>query len=495
MSAKLFQKNKGLHFSLILLGAYCLLPFLLLALYAYPQADDYPFGLRDKQLGFWESQVRTYSKWSGRYFGTAILRINPLIYDSIDTYPFLIFVLVSAVAVSFIVVLYYILRPHLRLIEILGLASVLLAVYLMHLPSTAEGMFWLTGFLGYTLPNILFLFILLLLYKLHQTHRKSIKLIYTVAAALIGVLIAGANEMAMLCLMSTLLFILSTSWFSFSSSRFYFLVIFIICLAASLAATLAPGNFNRMESHSQAAQPLWSLIYAGLLTISTLYKWTSLLLILSLLYVYSFGLKIKSIPKLSSLFKVSLPMLLICIVGTVFLMNFLFVWATGDRPTLRLQNVIFFYLLISWFYALQVFINQKANWFETQRPTRFVMATASILVLLTTLNINNNISTAYLDLLSGKAAQYKSELRERDISIARSSCQQCIVEPLSVIPASMYFISLQTAESTGKQWVNREYAAYWGKESVVTRTPNATIQDNYSTLIEVGKKWRNQLFY
>jgi hypothetical protein len=495
MSIQLNQRNKSLYLLLIILGVYCLIPFLLLSFYAYPQADDYPFGLRDRQTDFWSTQVMYYLNWSGRFFGTAILRLNPLTTNSIGTYPYYALGVILALVANLTFLLFKVLRSHLSCSGIFGLAALWMSLYLVQLPSTAEGLFWLTGFLTYTVPNVLFLLLLYFLYSMAQAPERSMKLVYTAAAALTGTLIAGANEMALLYLMATLLYIALVNWRSRSPNRFYYVVVFMLCLLVSMAVVLAPGNFSRMESHPQAGQPLWSVTYAGALTVATFYRWGGLLLLSSLVYVFLFGEKIRAAFGKTTMLQVPLPLLLLYLTGTVFLMNFLFVWATGERPTPRLQNVIYFFLLLAWFYTLQVVVNQKTRWFKVEAWPVFVRTSAGILLLLTFLHLDNNISTAYLDLLSGKAAKYKAELSLRDRKMATSSCQHCVVEPLSVIPASLYFLNLQPEENGEAQWVNNDYALYWGKASVRLSQPTPPVQDNYSTLVEVGKKWRDQVFH
>ncbi|MCX2740244.1 DUF6056 family protein [Pontibacter anaerobius] len=494
MSIQPSQNHRAFYFTLILLGIYCLLPFLLLSFYAYPQADDYPFALRDRQTDFWNTQVILYQHWSGRFFGTAILRLNPLITHSFSTYPYYALGMLLALAASLTFLLNRVLRHHVAMPVILGLSSLLLALYLVQLPSTAEGLFWLTGFLTYTVPNVLFLLLLFFLFSVTKAHKQSIKIVFTVVAAITGALIAGANEMAMLYLMASLLFILVVSWMGKSDNKVYFLAVFLFCFTVSLAVVLAPGNYARMASHPQAGQPLWSVVYASALTVASFYQWGALLLLASLVYVLLFGREIKDAFSLSGMFRVPLPLLLLYVVGTVFLMNFLFVWATGERPTPRLQNVIYFFLLLAWFYSLQVFINQKPHWFNSAKWPHFVSAAVSILLLLAFLNLYNNISTAYLDLLSGKAKRYNAELRQRDQQMANSPCQNCVVQPLTTVPASLYFLNLQEEVDEDNKWVNQDYARYWGKSSVKLSQPNPPVQDNYSTLVEVGKRWREQLF-
>ncbi|MHC2992461.1 hypothetical protein OB13_13020, partial [Pontibacter sp. HJ8] len=78
---------------LIGIGLYSLLPFLLLTLYIHPTADDFSFAIRDTSLDFLTAQLVYYLNWSGRYFGTAIVRLSPLTFDSMVVYKLYAFLL------------------------------------------------------------------------------------------------------------------------------------------------------------------------------------------------------------------------------------------------------------------------------------------------------------------------------------------------------------------------------------------------------------------
>lgn len=492
LNSKYIQKYISWFF--VLLGLCCLLPFLLLTKYAYPQADDYYFAIRDSQTDFWTTQIDTYHNWSGRFFGTAILRLNPLINNSIDTYKFYSLGIIIALAFSLIFLINNTVGRKLSNTSSLGLALFILALYLAHLPSTSEGLFWLTGFLTYTLPNVLFLWLIYFCYKLSTATSPFLKIAYTTLATIIGSFVVGANEMALVYVMATLSLIALANWLAHTPNRHYFLAIFIVCFVVSLVVVMAPGNYSRMAAHDQAKQPLWSVLYAGVLSTVTLLHLGGMLLLASLVHILAFGEKIKSAFQHSTLFTTPLPLLIVYLLGTVFLMNFLFVWATGERPTLRLQNVIYFFLLTSWLYTLQAAICQKPQWFIPANWPAVLKPTLVVLLLLSSINLDTNISTAYLDLLSGKAAQYNLELSLRNQRIEESACKNCEVEPVSAIPASIHFLDLQTSEAGESEWINKDYALFWAKESVILTRPSPPVEDNYSTLTKVGKKWKKALF-
>ncbi|WP_460879603.1 DUF6056 family protein [Pontibacter rugosus] len=328
---------------------------------------------------------------------------------------------------------------------------------------------------------------LILLLLIHRQSNVAIKVACTVLASIAGAFMAGSNELALVYMMTTLLFILIVSWIKKSKDRYYLFTIFSFCLLVSLFVVLAPGNYARMEMHAVARQPVWSVLYAGALTLVSLYRWGGLLILASLVYVLVFGAQIREAYQQSRLFKVPLSLLFLYIIGTLFLMHFVFTWATGERPTPRVENVIYFFLLLSWFYTLQVLIIQRPSWLLIQQAPFLVKGGILLLFLLSVLDIQNNVSTAYLDLLSGKAAKYNSALQDRAAYLHESKCYKCIVPALPTVPTSLHLLDIEPIGETEHKWVNE---AYFNKKSIILAAPNPPVKDNVKTLVDLGKQWR-----
>lgn len=483
------ERHKTVYIGLLCIGLFVLLPFLLLTLYNHPQADDYGFAVRDRTYSFWETQVIYYMNWTGRYFSTnTAFQINPLIYGNFGIYGLYSLLLILLLTASSCLFFHQLLQKHLNAVKTLALATLLLCLYLMQMPSISESLFWLPGYLTYQLPNIMMLLLLTLLLSFFRTGSSTSKILYIALAALLCVAIVGSNEMAIVMAFTTILFVLYSNWKD-KQNRPYLLFLFFICVVACLAAVLAPGNYARMEDHPNASKPVWSSIYAAFLTVVSFYRWLSPLLVASVLYIIYWGLPLAEKTKDSRIFKADLRHSSTYYIITLFLMQFAFTWAVGERPTPRVENVIYFFFVFGWFYNVQVALTKYAHLLQAERRLSPVIPLAVFgLFVLQVFHIEGHIATAYVDLISGKAAAYDSALNQRYAYLKESGCNTCQLAPLPAIPQTLYFMDVMEGKENSKFWVNSDFADYWEKSAVYLTAPNPEIQDNVETLRKRGKE-------
>ncbi|WP_162055762.1 DUF6056 family protein [Pontibacter pamirensis] len=471
------------------IGLLVLLPLLLLTLYNHPQADDFGFAVRDMTYGFWETQLHYYMNWTGRYFSTTTaFQINPIIYGDFDRYKVYSLLLILLLAASTCLILHKLLQKHFNVLKTSALTALLLCLYLIQLPSVSEGIFWLPGYLTYQLPNIMMLLLLVFLINFFRADNGNFKILYIAIAAMLCVAVVGSNEMSIVMAFTSILFILYNNRDD-EQNRPYLLFLFILCVVASLAAVLAPGNYARMEEHPNASKPLWAISYAAFLTGLSFYRWLTPILIASVLYVIYWGLPLADKTKAHSAFKVNLRFSLCYYIATLFLMQFAFTWAVGERPTPRVENVIYFFFVFGWFYNVQVALTRYAHLLQGEHRLSPVLPLVLLLLfILQVFAIDGNIATAYTDLLSGKAAVYNSALNQRYAYLKESKCDTCSLAPLPAIPHTLYFMDVVEGEENSNFWVNIDYADYWGKSAVYLTAPNPEIKDNVTTLREAGKE-------
>lgn len=486
----LYQENRARTYIFLLLigiGLYSLLPFLLLTLYIHPTADDFSFAIRDTSLDFFTAQLVYYLNWSGRYFGTAMGRVNPLTFDSLVMYKLYAFLLLLLLSGS----VYFILRKATEKLfqkkGILALSALLLSLYLLLIPSPAEGFYFFATYATYQFPNILMLLMLGLVYAFFSTRNKQFKYLYIGLAAILCIALVGSNEMALIMTFTTLLLILIANR-SNTEVRPYLLFLFTVCIVSCLVAVLAPGNYQRKNDHPNASRFLWSAVYSAFLTFLTFYRWLAPVLAASVLYLVYWGLPLADRSEHSRLFKVDLRMAVLYFLTTIFLMYFAFAWSTGERATPRVENVICFFFIFGWFYLLQVALHTYRHLLQQERLlSPLIPAVALLLFALSLLSIDNNITTAYVDLLSGKAAAYDKALHQRYAELAASDCEECAVATLPAIPKTIYFSDILEGPQNNDMWINRGFADYWDKKAVHLSAPNPPLQDNLSTLRETGK--------
>ncbi|WP_162427500.1 DUF6056 family protein [Pontibacter pudoricolor] len=492
----LLQQNRVRRFTYWLLigaGIYTLLPFLALSFFNHPSADDFSFAVRDRELDYLTVMQHYYNTWTGRYFSTITLfRINPMISGSILLYRLYSLLLLLFFCGSLYFLLSTVTRQALSKTKIIALAALLFTLYLLQIPSPPEGFYFFSTYATYQLPNILLMVMLALLFKFFQTQRATAKKLYSILIAILIVAMVGSNEMALVITFTTIAFITIVNLKN-PEARPYLVVLFIVCVVSCLVAALAPGNYNRMHEHPNGGKLVWSVVYAGFMTGLSFYRWLLPLLAASIVYVLYFGLPLAEKLKNNRAFIVDLRLVVLYVLASIFLMNFVFAWSTGERATPRLENVIYFFFLFGWFYSLQVAMHTyRAAFTANYTISPVIPGFALLIFILSVLNIDNNISTAYTDLISGKAAAYDKALNQRYASLKASDCDSCLVAPLPAIPETIYFADIisgteNSNERTDRIWINNGFANYMNKAAIYLSEPNPPIQDNLTTLRKTGK--------
>ncbi|WP_242929513.1 hypothetical protein [Pontibacter vulgaris] len=199
------------------------------------------------------------------------------------------------------------------------------------------------------------------------------------------------------------------------------------------------------------------------------------------------------------IFEIPIWLSLTCFFTTLFLMNFAYTWSVGGVPKPNVENVIYFYFLLGWFFNLHVILNKLPTTIQIAPNPLF---TVSIIVLFIrlVLDINNNISTAYLDLISGKAARHNNELNKRYVFLNQSNCKICVVKPLTDMPRSLYIYDLTAKLEERDLPINSAPTKYWHKKRILLSSPSPKpIYNNQETLHSIGrdikhwqmKFWRN----
>ncbi|MHC2993099.1 hypothetical protein OB13_16500, partial [Pontibacter sp. HJ8] len=370
---------------------------------------------------------------------------------------------------------------------IIALTAILLSLYLLLVPSPAEGFYFFVTYATYQFPNILMLLMLGLVYAFFSTRNNQSRKLYIGLAAILCIAMVGSNEMALIIAFTTLLLILIANRCN-TEVRLYLLFLFVVCAISCLVVVLAPGNYQRMNDHPNASRFLWSAVYSAFLTLLTFYRWLAPVLAASVLYLVYWGLPLADRSEHSRLFKVDLRMAVLYFLTTIFLMYFAFAWSTGERATPRVENVICFFFIFGWFYILQVALHTYGHLLQQERLLSPVLpAVALLLFALSLFSIDNNITTAYVDLLSGKAAAYDKALDQRYATLATSDCEECAVAPLPAIPKTIYFSDILEGPQNNDMWINRGFADYWNKKAVHLSAPNPPLQDNLTTIRKTGK--------
>ncbi|WP_299822945.1 DUF6056 family protein [uncultured Pontibacter sp.] len=473
-----------------MIGAFVVLPFFLLAFYNHPSFDDYQFALRDLKYSFWETQVAVYNNWSGRFFATAVSRINPLIYHSLAAYKALSAALLAIMLATLFFTVKTVYKDYCSKSELGAMCLLFISMYLVQMPDIAQGLYWFSSYAAYQFANILTLLLCICLYYLLHDNRKQLKLIYGALAAILGVAVIGLNEMSMVGTVMLLAFILYTTWRKGSPTRFYLLILLLIYVVAGLTVALAPGNYARMHTQANPSNLVISLAGALGFTLMAFYKWGSILAVASIVYTLMWGIPIAKDKGKNGVFDADYRAALCCYIVSVAGMYFVFSWATGARAGTRVENVIYFYFILGWFYVLQLILNKyfSDKSVKIDALGQFIMIPSVFALVLSVIHINSNVTTAYLDLIAGNARTFDEELTKRYSYISGSSSDTCVVPALTVLPKSLYIWHMLPKSEVEEMGVNGSFATYWGKENIRINGLLPAPKDNVELLKEIGKR-------
>jgi hypothetical protein len=465
--------NKYLHLNIILIiGCACLLlPFIVLGIFNHPSADDYAYANASMNTGFWRAQIGYYTGWQGRYFTTPLLLLDPLIFKSILIYRLIPLILILALFHALYKFIQELTNQNFGKRKIFMATLVLLTLYVWRMPSVAQGFYWFTGAIVYQIPNILTLYLCVCMIRLFKVQQKTLAALYGILSVFLIFAIAGSNEVSMVLLL--LLFLLAFVIDAYLSRKINWALMGFVIIAgvASYFVVFAPGNNVRLALYPHQQNIIASIKLSALSVVKSMFNWTVSLPILASTIIFMqyattiISSKIKYKKKLLINPIISFFMF-VMLLGASFFPTY---WGTGEAPPIRTINVIYLFFLIGWFVNVYIFVDYFASKYgiiQTQLP-KYVIILMFIFSFLTLVkDDNNNIRTAYADLITGKALQYDRELTNRYKIIRESQENKCEVNKLNELPETIYFDDIT---DNSEDWRNKEYATYFHKGVIILR--------------------------
>ena len=449
-----------IYFLFTLLGFLSVFPLFLLSQYNHPSTDDFNYSLNLHDYGFFKDQLLWYNGWSGRYFSTALLSINPLVYHNFLLYKFIPVVLIILFISSF----YFFsgsLINNLSAKKKIAFSAVICFLYIYQLPDICQAFFWLSGSITYLLANILFMFLLVLLLEFYRTK----KLIYFFAACILCFFTIGSNETIMVSSLFLFLLFLIIKYFYTKKIDKYLLILFTLTIAFSIVVISSPGNTirgnyfinnNHLFLQSIIKSVIYSFYYISI--------WTSIILLVFILVInyckdLSDTLKSKNIFFIHPLASFTLCIIMVCM---GFFLSF---WSMGIAPPKRTINTIYFFYILSFSYSLitlYVYLeNREKNSFFISNPIQYLI----LIVLVSSSFSSVNIKNIYSDLLTSRAFYYDQQMTSRYNLIKNSKSSNYIVPPIKDTPITIFNEDITTDVTN---WKNEAYAKYFKKESIKT---------------------------
>lgn len=327
--------RKALCFCLVLLS-----PFLFLAFYSWPIADDLTYAFKGQNSPFWEGVFNEYKNWNGRYFSNVLVLHNPFGYGSILLYRLVPIALIFGIAFSARHYFQSLFKNafNFRSYWIGGFLFCLLFLFTM--PDISEGIYWYTGSVSYTLGAILLLFS----FSFHLRKRTFLSLIFL----FLGM---GCSEV---CMLFGLLYYF-VQHFVFKSKNGVLLIAAVLFAAA---VYFAPGNAIRSALFDAKHQLFHSIIYSVAQTARFNLSFLGLAVILtSIIWVYNLEKLSERSIVIRNSFGMTWKNSWLLLLVPIFISAFPAYWSTGILGQHRTINVACFFWIFAWFANLTVWFN------------------------------------------------------------------------------------------------------------------------------------------
>lgn len=484
-----------IEWAIIAAAMVLLLLLLILFSYNHPHSDDFSYTSFVMEKGFWEANQYIFNTNAGRFVSSSLQYMNPMKSGKIGGYHaytagmFLVFVLSLFFFLRIIFDRFVPTKSSIFLFAFLFLTS------LSFLPNLHEFCFWLCGEATYLAAITLWLWAVILHIFWHKEKHADNKLIW-IGTTLLAIAIAGCSE-AGIFLYTLVLFIsfiyrkqkksFSSKGFYLHSALFFLVVLFVL---------MAPGNIIRHQYTPFSGGFLLAIsggFYAAGFWLS---KWAIIFMPVVCFYILIFGHRLKQwaaeisrfrLLKAKTVFVGSLLFFLIC--------QIVMVWMSGSTPEPRVENLFFLFLLMAFLLAAQLMMHEQAELFDMLKGKihRGFKTLSFIYLACIFMVVPNNAVNALLDVISGNAAAFDQENKERYRFLQEITDETVMVKNIKHQPALLYFQTVSCNPEPDKYDIPRiALADYFGKKWIY-EYPCSPVQAEYS-IKEILKEKRQQFF-
>ncbi len=459
---------------LILLLILAITPYLILSLFSHPWTDDYCYSYMSRDIGFFKFQAQWYNQWTGRYFLTALLSLNPLVFGSLAGYKLIPIMLILLLFAALYAVVNEFTSSSLSHREKLLLVLSLLLVYFDRMPDVRPGLYWMAGTITSQLGNILLLFALAALLRLRRTAVVGEKLLFTAISSFLIIAAVGTNEIALVLLLLALLFFLVAGLRERGSIAPSFLFIFSVAAIAAYISITAPGNNLRMSSFHESRHLGQSVYTSFVAALNAFIVWLGSppLVMLTFLAV----MMSRRLHEGRRVFPIAYLLLSPPLLGSLMAIAFFpAYWSMGMPPPGRLMNVIYLLFLMGWLCIVSVATGCLSSILPAKavgQSLKFIAPPLLLYLIIFFAMTPSNTVMVTQDLINGTAWRYDQELRQRYRQIRNDASLHAEVDLLVNQPRSLFFSDIGYASNN---WVNECYARYFGKKSITLKVPHLKV--------------------
>lgn len=442
-----------------------LLPFFLLGFYNVPLTDDFTCAYKIREEGFFNTQVSYFLQWTGRYFSTLLIGINPVSLQ----WPLASAVIPAVSIAALCGSLYYFVKGFapITTANSFALAVLFFWVYVSNLHSISQAFYWLPSLYTYITGICLFLvywgFFLRLYNGVYRIRRST----YLLSALLIFMLI-GTSEVMLFYHNYILLGAVLYCYFRHRPMLAYTLFSFAVSLACGLFSLFSPGNFARKSLIAGAETNYLRQVTIMLDTVGTrllpsyIFNLSGILLLLFVAFAFSGQTREVDAKRT---FKLK-PLFLFGFLFAGFFVTFL-PQLIANTSEDRAFNVSYFTYLL----ALAIAIGYAGHYYNPRRyflrlnvHKPAVGLVLFVLCGLATFLPHGNTARAYNDLLTGDAKCYHAEQEARLAFLQQQQGKSLVkVAPLQCKPWSLFFVD---ADPNPNSWKNDGYKRYYNIDTI-----------------------------
>ena len=393
--------------------------------------DDYCFAYTAKAEGFWTSQILYYNGWTGRYFGTFWCHINPL-YFTDARYPFILFPIV--IILAFVFNIQFLLKSIFQndniKTNVIFLTLAFVCLYFIEIQNIAETIYWMSG--NYTFASVNLVILFLALYFKYENATVGKRNALFGVLAVVYFLLLGSSEVSMLCTTAFVFLLIFISVIKNKKLTISHIILIVISIIGNYLVISAPGNAIRNPAKKDILETLVSNLF---IMIDYVLRWTldsPLLIVATVAYIlFLMNVKIKN-----ELFKTPLYISLSIYIIIVYIGFIPTSYGMGTFPPSRIQNMIYLFFLLGWFYHITVF----GAYFKAIQLQRLQLPLQLVVIVMATFLVfkNESLRDMYRDLKYNKAQAYLVEYEVRTAKLRDAESKVVYLKLFENKPTSLY---------------------------------------------------------
>lgn len=442
-------------------------PFVILAAYAYPTADDFDYAMDTRLEGYWPAFSHQYTGWNGRFASNFLVLANPMVPGSTTIYRMVAAAMFAVTIAAIYVFIRAIAGPALdrRVAAVCALAWC--GAYLAGVPALGENFYWYTGAVTYQLSSVLLLAQVALFVRALRQRTASHTFTLVALSGLLVVFVVGMNEIAMLLAVA-----FYGAFGAFAALRgnrratAASAVCFAAAVAAGLAVWLAPGNAVRAALYPTKHELVRSVAMTAMQTVRFGATWaTAGTLLLATMLFIPLAERIAATDRFwRELPRREFITLLVAPFAAIPLGIFPAFWATGLLGQHRTVSVAYAAFVALWFVATLAVAGRgliPGSALAAPAPFRPALACA----LAVAIAFTGNGYTVMTDLMTGRARRFAEAMAGRSamLAVCRPAGTRPCVIPRLPDPPRVTYVSDEAADA---EWAVQSHARYLGVSHV-----------------------------